>query len=134
METTGVKEKVIVRNLRPEDLDAVILTDAKLTGRRREEFFKLKLQQNLVESGINVLQLMPITEFPFDGWGDGNDYDLVIFDKSFECVVAAGNRDPNGGFAAATWFGQHDIEFEGGTVEDLVNSYIATDKELQKGY
>jgi ribosomal protein S18 acetylase RimI-like enzyme len=54
METTGVKEKVIVRNLRPEDLDAVILTDAKLTGRRREEFFKLKLQQNLVESGIKI--------------------------------------------------------------------------------
>ena len=54
METTGVDEKVTVRNLRPEDLEAVIRIDAKLTGRRREEFFKLKLQQNLVESGIKV--------------------------------------------------------------------------------
>ena len=54
METTGVKETVTVRNLRPEDLESVIMTDAKLTGRRREEFFKLKLQQNLVESGIKI--------------------------------------------------------------------------------
>jgi ribosomal protein S18 acetylase RimI-like enzyme len=54
MESTGVEETVTVRNLRPDDLDAVILTDAKLTGRRREEFFKLKLQQNLVESGVKV--------------------------------------------------------------------------------
>ena len=54
METTGVKGTVTVRNLRPEDLEAVIRTDAKLTGRRRVEFFKLKLQQNLVESGIKI--------------------------------------------------------------------------------
>jgi ribosomal protein S18 acetylase RimI-like enzyme len=43
-----------IRGLRPEDLDAVIALDARNTGRRREEFFKLKLRQNLVESGIKV--------------------------------------------------------------------------------
>ncbi|HEX6852613.1 MAG TPA: GNAT family N-acetyltransferase [Candidatus Polarisedimenticolaceae bacterium] len=43
-----------IRGLRPEDLDAVIALDARNTGRRREEFFRLKLQQNLVESGIKV--------------------------------------------------------------------------------
>ena len=43
-----------IRGLRPEDLEAVIALDARNTGRRREEFFRLKLQQNLVESGIKV--------------------------------------------------------------------------------
>jgi ribosomal protein S18 acetylase RimI-like enzyme len=45
---------IVVRGLRPDDLEAVIVLDAKNTGRRREEFFKLKLQQNLVESGIKI--------------------------------------------------------------------------------
>jgi len=45
---------VVVRSLRPDDLAAVVTLDAKNVGRRREEFFKLKLQQNLVESGIKV--------------------------------------------------------------------------------
>ena len=45
---------IVVRGLRPEDLEAVIALDAKNTGRRREEYFKLKLQQNLVESGIKI--------------------------------------------------------------------------------
>jgi ribosomal protein S18 acetylase RimI-like enzyme len=45
---------VVVRGLRPEDLDRVIALDAKITGRRREEFFRVKLQQNLQETGIKV--------------------------------------------------------------------------------
>jgi ribosomal protein S18 acetylase RimI-like enzyme len=45
---------VTVRGLRPADLDAVIAVDAKNTGRRREEFFRIKLQQNLQETGIKV--------------------------------------------------------------------------------
>lgn len=45
---------VVVRNLRPSDLDAVILLDAKNIGRRRDEFFKLKLKQALAETGITV--------------------------------------------------------------------------------
>ncbi len=55
MEPVGEQvERVVVRGLRPEDLEPVIALDAKNTGRRRELFFKLKLQQNLVESGIKV--------------------------------------------------------------------------------
>ena len=37
-------ERVVVRRLRPSDLEAVIATDAKATGRRRVEYFKLKLE------------------------------------------------------------------------------------------
>jgi ribosomal protein S18 acetylase RimI-like enzyme len=55
MEPVGEQEeRVVVRGLRPEDLEPVIALDAKNTGRRRDEFFKLKLQQNLAESGIKV--------------------------------------------------------------------------------
>jgi ribosomal protein S18 acetylase RimI-like enzyme len=46
--------EVIVRRLKPEDLEAVIHLDAKLTGRRRTEYFKLKLNQNLTATGIVV--------------------------------------------------------------------------------
>jgi ribosomal protein S18 acetylase RimI-like enzyme len=45
---------VVVRNLRPADLDAVIRIDAKNVGRRRDEFFKLKLKQALSDTGITV--------------------------------------------------------------------------------
>lgn len=48
------EERVAVRGLRPEDLEAVIAIDAKNTGRRREEYFKIKLEQNLAETGIKV--------------------------------------------------------------------------------
>ena len=54
MSGAAPQDNVEVRNLRPEDLEAVIAVDAKNVGRRREEFFKLKLQQSLVESGIKV--------------------------------------------------------------------------------
>jgi len=46
--------KTVVRRLKPEDLEAVIELDAKVTGRRRAEYFKLKLQQALQETGIKV--------------------------------------------------------------------------------
>jgi ribosomal protein S18 acetylase RimI-like enzyme len=45
---------VVVRNLRPSDLEAVIRIDAKNVGRRRDEFFKLKLKQALSDTGITV--------------------------------------------------------------------------------
>ena len=45
---------LVVRNLNPEDLDAVIALDAKNVGRRRDEFFKLKLKQALSDTGITV--------------------------------------------------------------------------------
>lgn len=45
---------IVVRRLRPQDLEAVIALDAKITGRRREEYFKLKLKQALADTGIEV--------------------------------------------------------------------------------
>ncbi|HXV76902.1 MAG TPA: GNAT family N-acetyltransferase [Candidatus Polarisedimenticolaceae bacterium] len=55
MEATDEREdRVVVRGLRPADLDAVIALDAKNVGRRREQFFRLKLEQNLSETGIKV--------------------------------------------------------------------------------
>lgn len=45
---------VVVRNLTSADLDAVIMLDAKNVGRRRDEFFKLKLTQALSDTGITV--------------------------------------------------------------------------------
>ncbi len=47
-------ESVLVRTLRPDDLEAVIRVDAKNLGERRDEYFKMKLAQNLAESGIKV--------------------------------------------------------------------------------
>jgi ribosomal protein S18 acetylase RimI-like enzyme len=46
--------QIVVRALKPEDLRAVVDVDAKSTGRRREEYFRIKLQQNLAETGIKV--------------------------------------------------------------------------------
>ena len=47
-------EGAVVRRLRPEDLEAVIALDAKAVGRRREEYFKLKLKQALSDTGIQI--------------------------------------------------------------------------------
>lgn len=56
-ETTEIEaavEAVRVRGLKPEDFDAVVAIDAKSVGRRREEFFRLKLEENLRASGVRV--------------------------------------------------------------------------------
>ncbi len=53
-ETFEREERIVVRGLQPEDLEAVIDVDAKNTGRRREEYFRIKLQQHLQETGIKV--------------------------------------------------------------------------------
>jgi len=47
-------EDVVVRQLRTQDLEAVIALDAKTVGRRRAEYFKLKLKQALSDTGIQV--------------------------------------------------------------------------------
>lgn len=52
--TATTRQEVVVRGLRPEDLEAVIGVDAKIVGRRREDFFRVKLQQNLAETGIKI--------------------------------------------------------------------------------
>ncbi len=55
METIGEKAaEVLVRGLQPADLEAVIALDAKNVGRPRTEYFKLKLEQNLVETGVKI--------------------------------------------------------------------------------
>jgi GNAT superfamily N-acetyltransferase len=43
-----------VRNLRPEDLETVTALDARILGRRRDEFFKLKVRQAFSDTGIAV--------------------------------------------------------------------------------
>ncbi len=48
------RDDVTVRNLRPEDLEALETLDAKVVGRRRDEFLKLKLRQAFADSGIAV--------------------------------------------------------------------------------
>jgi ribosomal protein S18 acetylase RimI-like enzyme len=47
-------EEIVVRRLLPVDLEAVVRLDAKVTGRSRSEYFKLKLRENLAETGIKV--------------------------------------------------------------------------------
>ncbi len=47
-------DSISVRRLLPDDLDRVTRLDAKVTGRSRSEYFKLKLAQNLAETGIKV--------------------------------------------------------------------------------
>jgi len=47
-------EEILVRRLLPADLEAVIRVDENITGRQRAEYFKLKLKENLAETGIKV--------------------------------------------------------------------------------
>lgn len=55
MQQSTLEHSVItVRGLLPEDMEAVVALDAKTVGQRREEYFKVKLEQNLVETGIKV--------------------------------------------------------------------------------
>jgi GNAT superfamily N-acetyltransferase len=48
------QEQVFVRNLRPRDLEAVTALDAKIIGRRRDEYFRIKLKQALADTGIMI--------------------------------------------------------------------------------
>jgi len=41
---TPARDQVLVRALTPQDLEAVTAIDASILGRRRDEFFKLKLR------------------------------------------------------------------------------------------
>jgi ribosomal protein S18 acetylase RimI-like enzyme len=54
MSTDLEGQTVVVRRLRPADLEAVVLLDAKNTGRMRRAYFQVKLAQNLAETGIQV--------------------------------------------------------------------------------
>lgn len=50
----ATEEPIRVRGLEPMDFDAVVAIDAKNVGRRREEFFRVKLAENLAATGIRV--------------------------------------------------------------------------------
>lgn len=54
MEPTSTSTPTVVRRLRPDDLEAVIRLDAANIGRQRDEFFKVKLAQNLADTGIQI--------------------------------------------------------------------------------
>lgn len=47
-------ECVSIRRLRPADLEPVIAIDARAIGRRRTEYFKLKLELAMNETGVEV--------------------------------------------------------------------------------
>jgi len=52
--TISEQRSVVVRRLKPGDLEAVIALDAKNVGRRRDEYFKLKLEMAINETGVEV--------------------------------------------------------------------------------
>jgi ribosomal protein S18 acetylase RimI-like enzyme len=55
MERTREEDlEVRVRSLAPADLGAVVAIDEKNTGRRRDEYLKLKFRENLSETGIRM--------------------------------------------------------------------------------
>jgi len=47
-------EPVYVRRLRPADLGPVVALDAKIVGRRRDEYFRVKLDMAMKETGVEV--------------------------------------------------------------------------------
>lgn len=47
-------DAVVVRNLRPRDLEPVIDIDSRNVGRRRTEYFRVKLAQALSDTGVQV--------------------------------------------------------------------------------
>jgi len=54
MTTDKQFEDVLVRNLRPKDLERVVDIDRRNAGRSREQYFKVKLAQALADTGIQV--------------------------------------------------------------------------------
>ena len=54
MNSETADNQIVVRRLRPQDLEAVTALDALSIGRRRDEYFKLKLKQALSDTGIEV--------------------------------------------------------------------------------
>ena len=57
---------IVVRRLVESDLDRMIAIDAKSTGRRRDEYFRIKLRHALTETGIAVSLMAEV-----DGGGVG---------------------------------------------------------------
>jgi ribosomal protein S18 acetylase RimI-like enzyme len=51
---TPARDQLFVRNLRNDDLDALVAIDAASIGRRRDRFLALKMAQAFADSGIAV--------------------------------------------------------------------------------
>lgn len=47
-------QSLVVRRLRPDDMNAVVRLDAKVTGRKRERYYDTKLKVALADTGIEV--------------------------------------------------------------------------------
>ena len=45
---------IVIRNLRPVDQEAIVRIDARIVGRRRDEFFKVKMRQAASDTGVAV--------------------------------------------------------------------------------
>ena len=54
MQETRAIGELTVRRLTPADLAAVIAVDAKHTGRRRDEYFQVKLRESVADTGIQL--------------------------------------------------------------------------------
>ena len=48
------RDRVLVRNLRPADIEAITAIDASAVGRRRDRFLALKIKQAFSDTGIAV--------------------------------------------------------------------------------
>jgi len=51
---TPTPDDVLIRNLSPADHEALVRIDARIVGRRREEFFRVKLRQAAADTGVVV--------------------------------------------------------------------------------
>ncbi len=47
-------DTVLTRRLHPDDLERVVALDAKVVGRRRDEYFETKLKMAIAETGVEV--------------------------------------------------------------------------------
>jgi ribosomal protein S18 acetylase RimI-like enzyme len=54
MTTPMPSTDVVIRNLRPDDQEAIVRIDARIVGRRRDEFFKVKMRQAAADTGVVV--------------------------------------------------------------------------------
>jgi ribosomal protein S18 acetylase RimI-like enzyme len=54
MQTDIIADGVLVRQLTPDDYDRIVAIDARAVGRRRDEFFKVKLRQAFGDTGVAV--------------------------------------------------------------------------------
>lgn len=59
---THETNQISIRNLRPTDLESVVRIDAKSVGRRRDEYFKLKLEMAVNETGLEISLAAEIDE------------------------------------------------------------------------